>query len=66
MTAGEKSSPLTFDELAPLLLQEEAHEHIYNILEEKAMMVKDKGGKSKSKDSHSGSIDVDKAWKKSI
>ena len=39
------SRPLTFDKLAPLLLPEEAREHIYNKSEEKAMTVKDKGKK---------------------
>ena len=49
--AGERSKPLTFDKLAPLLLLEEAREHIYDKSEEKAMTVKDKGGKGKPKDS---------------
>ena len=63
---GKMSRHLIFDELAPLLLQEEACEYIYNMLEEKAMKVKDKGGKGKPKDSQLGSSDTDKAWKKNI
>ena len=66
VTVGERSRPLTFDKLAPLLLQEEAREHIYNRSEEKTMTVKDKGRKGKPKDSQSGSSDSNKAWKKSI
>ena len=62
---GERSRPLTFDELAPML-QEEAHKHIYNKLKENAMMVKDKGSKGKPKDSQLRSNDANKAWKKNI
>ena len=50
VTAGERSRPLTFDKLAPLL-EEKACELIYNRSEEKALTVKDKGGKGKPKDS---------------
>ena len=35
VTVGERTRPLTFDELAPLLLQEEGLENLYNKSEEK-------------------------------
>ena len=66
MTAGERSRPLTFDELAPLLMQEEAREHIFNQSDEKHLVVKDKEGKGKPKNSQPRSSDANKSWKKNI
>ena len=65
VTASERMRPLTCDELAPLLLQEKAHENLYNKSHEKALTVKDKGGTGKPKGGQPGSSE-DKAWKKNI
>lgn len=44
--------PLTFEELGPLLMQEEeACERVFNKFYDKALYAKDKSGKSKSLDS---------------
>ena len=37
------TKPMTFEELGPLLFQEEAHENTYNQSNEKALTMKDKG-----------------------
>ena len=51
MTAGERTKPLTFEELGPLLLQEEAREKLFTETDDKALFVKNKPNKGKFKDS---------------
>ena len=41
---------ITFEELSPLLIQEEAREKLFNKSDEKALYSKDKSGKGKPKD----------------
>ena len=65
VTAGERMRPLTSDELAPLLLQEEARENLYNKSHEKAPTMKNKGSTGKPKGGQPSSNE-DKAWKKNI
>ena len=61
VTVDERSRPLTFDELAPLM-----HKEAQDRSDEKALAVKDKGGKGKPKNSQLGSSDADKSWKKTM
>ena len=50
VTAGQRTSLLTFEELGPLLIQEEAREKLFNKSKEKTLYSKDKSGKGKPKD----------------